>query len=313
MKQNKILHRGRIQQIIYCLPTQFRMFFYLEWKGVPMSALVAGMVALVTARGMFDSMEGTLKGALALSCICVWNGFFNSIQLVCRERDVVKREHRNGMFVSSYVASHMIVQASICAIQTVITIWVCKMGGMKFPASGYLDSNFYREIGFTLFLITFASDMLSLLISCLARTTTDAMTAMPFLLIAELVFSDVIFSVGERLRPLTNLSFVRWGVRCLSAQSGYNSLPMTSVWSMMSKVRDIEVSGLKPVDMTMDYIVENDMVEEFNLMVGSYNQIEEYATSVKNILNAWYALILFAFVLALLCVIVLKQIDKDKR
>ena len=47
-------------------------------------------------------MEGTLMGAFAIACVCIWTGSFNSIQVICRERDVIKREHRAGMHISSY-------------------------------------------------------------------------------------------------------------------------------------------------------------------------------------------------------------------
>ena len=45
------------------------------------------------------------------------------------------------------------------------------------------------DFGISMFLITYASDMLSLWVSSLARTTTAAMTIMPFVLIFQLVFS----------------------------------------------------------------------------------------------------------------------------
>ena len=317
MKQkenHKPIHLGRFRQIFLCLSTQVRAFFFMDdWKVIPMTILVAGMVAYVTARGMFGSMEGTLKGALALSCVCVWNGFFNSIQVVCRERDVIKREHRNGMFISSYIFSHMIMQAFLCILQVMITLIVCRVGGMDFPKTGFFGGSFYIEIGITLFLVTYTSDMLSLFISCIAKSTTTAMTAMPFMLIFELVFSNVIFKVGSKLNFVTNLSFAKWGVQCIAAQSNYNSLPMTSVWNMMDKVRDAEIFGLKPVDEIMTAITDSGQVNQFNLMVGSYNTVDQYNTTFWNIMNCWYTLILFSIILAVLCIIVLHQIDKDKR
>ena len=51
-------------------------------------------------------MEGNLKGAFALTCVAIWNGCFNSIQSVCRERPIIKREHRSGMHISSYAVSY---------------------------------------------------------------------------------------------------------------------------------------------------------------------------------------------------------------
>ena len=117
-----VRHRGRGSQIWIYLGKMLRMFVYQnDWKVLPMSALIAGLVGLVIRKKMFLNMEGTLMGAFAVVCVCIWNGCFNSIQVICRERDVIKREHRSGMHISSYVISHMMYQFLICALQTGIS------------------------------------------------------------------------------------------------------------------------------------------------------------------------------------------------
>ena len=65
------------------------------------AALIAGLVGMVIRKRFFINMEGTLMGSFAMVCVCIWNGCFNSIQVICRERDVIKREHRSGMHISS--------------------------------------------------------------------------------------------------------------------------------------------------------------------------------------------------------------------
>ena len=117
-----IRHRGRGSQVFIYLGKMLRMFVYqTDWKVLPMSALIAGLVGMVIRNKFFLSMEGTLMSAFAMVCVCIWNGCFNSIQAVCRERDVIKRDHRSGMHISSYVLSHMIYQALLCMAQTLIT------------------------------------------------------------------------------------------------------------------------------------------------------------------------------------------------
>ena len=165
-KKITMRHRGRSSQIIIYLGKIFRIFLYQnDWKVLPMSAVVAGMAALVVRGGMFQSMERTLTGSLALTCVAIWNGFFNSIQVVCRERSIIKREHRAGMHVSAYIAAHMIFQAMLCAIQTGILLYVCSMMGIIFPWKGLITDLFLVDLWITLFLVTYASDMMSLLIS----------------------------------------------------------------------------------------------------------------------------------------------------
>lgn len=93
-----IRHRSREAQVPIYLGKFFRMFIYQnDWKVLPMAAVIAGLVSYVVRKDFFLTMEGTLKGAFALTCIAIWNGCFNSIQVICRERNIVKREHRSGM------------------------------------------------------------------------------------------------------------------------------------------------------------------------------------------------------------------------
>ena len=308
-------HRGTFRQIPIYLGKFFRMFIYMDdWKVLPMSAIVAALVAFVVGKNLGVSMEATLKSSLALTCVCIWNGFFNSIQVVCRERDIVKREHRNGMHIFSYIVSHMIYQAFICLLQTIITIAVCVMAKIQFPAEGFITSYFYLDLGITLFLITYAADMMSLTISCLAKTTTAAMTLMPFLLIFELVFSGTMFGVGKDMEFLTNASIAKWGTQCICAQMDYNELKMTSVWSQVKKMKNVEYEGSKPVAEVIEIMEEDpESIEEFELNCAKNNQKDEYAKSEKNIYNCWSTMGMFIIVFALLSMLVLGRIDKDSR
>ena len=97
-RQIRIRHLGRGAQVWIYLGKMLRMFVYQnDWKLLPMAAVIAGLVGIVIRRRMFATMEGCLMGSFALAMVCIWNGCFNSIQVICRERDVIKREHRSGM------------------------------------------------------------------------------------------------------------------------------------------------------------------------------------------------------------------------
>lgn len=313
-RNKKVRHRGRIRQIPLYFDKFLRMFIYMDdWKVLPMSALVAGVVCLVAGKRMFISVEGTTMGSLALTCICIWNGFFNSVQSVCRERSIVKREHRNGMHIASYIFAHMIYQALICIAQTIITLLVCTYGGMKFPEESIMTGSFYVDLGITLFLITYAADMMSLLISCIAKNTTSAMTIMPFMLIFELLFSDTVFSLSQRLKPFANLSFAKWGITSIASLSNINSQPMMSVWNQMVKFQNVEIDGNTPVKYVVQGIMQNNMKEDFCLAVSKYSQNPEFEMTRNNIGNCWLVLVLFAFLFAIFCILVLENIDKDRR
>lgn len=255
-------YRGRIEQIGVCFVRLLRLFVYQnDWKLLPMSVVIAGLVSLVVRNDFFVTMEGTLKGALALSCVAIWNGCFNSVQVICREREIIKREHRSGMHISSYIASHMLYQALLCLVQSGLTIYICLTMGIRIPVKGLMTPLMVFDLGITVFLISYASDMIALWISCLVHNTTTAMSIMPFLLITQLVFSGGIFTLPAWSDGISGLMISNYGVKCIAAQADYNKLPMATAWNTLLKLKDTEIEGT----FTVEQIVQ---------MLGAENEDE---------------------------------------
>ncbi len=255
----KIRHRGRGAQVFIYLGKLLRMFVYQsDWKVLPMAALIAGLVGMVIRRKFFINMEGTVMGAFALVCVCIWNGCFNSIQVICRERDVIKREHRSGMHISSYVVAHMIYQALLCLLQVGVTLFVTRQVGVKYPIEGRVTHLFIIEFGISLFLITYASDMMALWISSLSRTTTTAMTIMPFVLIFQLVFSGYMLSLPNWSKPLTYFTISNPGLKVIAAQTDVNHQPYSSIADMVKKMKDDKIDATITVGQIMDMLGQKD-------------------------------------------------------
>lgn len=239
----KARHRGRTGQVGIYLGKLLRMFIYQnDWKVLPMSALIAGLVGMVIRKKMFLNMEGTLMGAFALVCVCIWNGCFNSIQVICRERDVIKREHRSGMHISSYIFSHMLYQLLLCVLQTGVTLYVTSITGVRYPSEGLITRSMVVDLGISMLLITYASDMLSLWVSTLAKTTTTAMTIMPFVLIFQLVFSGGMLTLPAWTASLTHFTISNPGLKVIAAQADTNNRPFVTISDMVGRMRNSEIS-----------------------------------------------------------------------
>ena len=253
-KKLKLRHRSRILQVPIYLGKQLRSFIYMnDWKMLPMAAIIAALVSMVVRKDYFLTMEGTLKGSFAMTCVAIWNGCFNSIQVICRERAILKREHRSGLHISAYVFSVMLYQALLCAGQTAVMLWVCQLMGVNFPAEGCITGVLMLDLAITLFLVTYASDMVSLLVSSIAHSTTAAMTVMPFILIFQLVFSGGIFNLPGWANKISNYTISNYGFKCLQAQAGYNDLPMVTGWNTLVGVQDNEISGTVTVGEILDF------------------------------------------------------------
>ena len=313
-KAKKVHHKGRITQIPIYLGKFFRMFIYMDdWKVIPMAAIIATLVALVACSGMFQTMEGTYKGSLALVCVCIWNGMFNSVQVVCRERDIIKREHRSGMHILSYVSAHMIYQAFLCLLQTLVTIGICRVAKVQIPAQGFITPWGYLDMCITFFLTTYAADMMSLFVSCLVKNTTAAMTVMPFILIFQLIFSGGMFTLTGIAQTVSVFTISKWGMNSICAIGNYNSLPAVSLWNQLFAYRDYEIQGMYPIRAVVDTISDRNLIDAFCQEAAKNNIKPEYATTLQNVFRCWGVLILFALVFAFLAMVLLKRIDKDKR
>jgi hypothetical protein len=261
---------------------------------------------------MFVTQEGTTMGTFALTCVCVWNGFFNSIQVVCRERDIVKKEHRAGMHITSYILAHMAYQLILCFLQTLITLLICHVAGVHFPKPGVITKWGIVDMGITILLVTYAADIMALMVSCLVKNTTIAMTVMPFLLIYQLIFSGNFFDLGAAdFIKVTTIS--HWGSDSLCVIGRYNEQPMVSLWNTLVQFKDADFYGEKPLLYVLQAVEKNGMLNDFLKWSGQNNLKPAYEAIPANVLPAWGAILLMIVIFTAVAVIALKFIDKDKR
>ena len=279
-----------------------------------MAALIGGLVAFVVGSRLYVSQEGTITGSFALSCVCIWNGCFNSIQIVCREREILKREHRSGMHISSYIIAQMLYQMLLCLAQSLIITVVFCYAGVNFPTEGVVAPYFLIDFVISLFLITFAADMMAMMISCIVHTTTTAMTVMPFLLIFQLVFSGAAFTLKGVSKQISNYTISNGGIKCLASIGKYNDLISTTIWKSIVKYKDqIQQDGVKPLDIFVQTMKEKDQVLDFKMQAGKMNAEAIYDATVSNITHNWLILLGFALLFAFIGFVALKFIDRDKR
>jgi len=97
------------------------------------------------------------------------------------------------------------------------------------------------DIGVTMLLITYAADMMSLFLSSISRTTTSAMTIMPFVLIFQLVFSGGIIPLPPACQGISGFTVSTYGIRAIASQSAYNEQPMVTAWKTIDGMRDSSI------------------------------------------------------------------------
>ena len=216
-------HTSRFAQTGIYIRRCFRLFKNEKgWKNFVTTGLITLLICMVTGEDFLVEAGPTEKGAFAIMSACIWSGIFNSIRSVCRERSIVKREHRTGLHISSYVAAHWIYEAIICLGEAVIvTVIIYIANRTHFTDEGiFLPAILEYFISF--FLILLSADALGLLISSVVRNENTAMTVMPFALIIQLIMSGMIFELEGLTDKISLITISRWGQAALCITARYN-------------------------------------------------------------------------------------------
>ncbi len=258
--------------------------------------IITMLVMYVTQENMFKYYEGTKSGFFSLICVCIWIGIFNSIQLVCREKnDIVKDELDKSLRASAYMASHFIYQFILCMVQSVIVFIVFMMFvGDKMEGSpiSYL---------ITIFLIMYASDAMAFVISTAVPSPIVAMTVMPLLLLVQLVMAGVLFELKGFASAIANFTVSKWGM---------------STFGMIGDITNKFPS--KAGTQAIDQVTEQ-MYDKFGLSIESGDltinsipdtDIDMYSGGGGDILMRWMILIVFIIAFYFLSVWALKQTTK---
>ena len=308
----KSVYKSRLEQIPVYLGKQLRLMVNEKnWKVLPMAAIIAMLVVYVLGGKMFRNMEFTKYGSLAVVCVCIWNGMFNSIQVVCKERSIIKREHRTGLHISSYLASHMIYQAVICLLQVIISIGIFRLFGMFFPKTGLVTGSFGVDLGLTMFLVTYAADMMALMVSCIAHTTTTAMTIMPFLLVVQLVFAGGVFPLERQMaQKISHFTISHWGIEAVNIAADYNGQKSIILTQAIDMMKDSDDEMMEKIH---DVLKIKEVEEKLQTYTAGKLQDPDFAYTKGNLLSAWLTLLVFSGIYALIGMIFLELIDKDKR
>ncbi len=216
---------SRLKQVKIYTGKCFRVFLNEKgWKIFISSAIITLIICMVTSKDMFKEYNATRNGAFALVCACIWIGIFNSIQSICKERDIIKREHRSGLHISSYVVSHMLYEMSLCFFESIIVTVIISIANLSnLPETGVLFGTFL-ELAITFFLIIYSSDALGLMISSVVKTPNTAMTVMPFVLIIQLVMSGMIFELSGITELIANLTIAKWSLNAICITANVNTM-----------------------------------------------------------------------------------------
>ena len=186
--------------------------------------LLAMLIALVADGYQFEQHGMTRNLLFALSCSAFWVGIMNSIQEVCKERNILKREYMAGLGLDSYLFSKLVVLSIVCIVQSFMLISVFSLL-IGLPASGVFIGAYFEYLIAT-FLIMLSASATGLFVSSFFTNADRAMTVAPLLLMPQLLFSGMIFDLAGVTDIISHAVTTRWAMMSYGTIADLNNLPM---------------------------------------------------------------------------------------
>lgn len=188
--------------------------------------LIIGILLYIVADSdIFEIYESTKSMMFALSCSAIWIGVFDSIQEICKERSILKREYMANLKLPGYVLSKVLILGLLGLVQS-----LCLTGTFLLlvgaDGEGIFFSGFFLEMFITVWITVLASIAVGLLISSLVKSGDKAMAVAPFVLILQLLFSGILFSLEGAGEWISYVTISRWSVEALGSIADLNDMEL---------------------------------------------------------------------------------------
>lgn len=160
------------------------------------------------------------RSLFIVAASAIWFGIINAAREIVKERPIYRRERAINLGVVPYVLSKVVVLGGLCIIQDYVLLWIV---GQKtgFPTHGVIWSGTrgaFGEMYISLLLGSLVGLMLGLLVSALAPNTDRAVSLVPIVLIPQIIFSNVIFTLSGTLGDwISYLMPARWTMEALGS------------------------------------------------------------------------------------------------
>lgn len=268
-------------------------YFHLIWNDkqrlilLMLQPLLISLLLNVVAdrKFVFKAYDSTKSIMFALTCSGIWIGLFNTIQEICKERPILKREYMGNLKLPAYMLSKYIVQGVLCLVQSVIISTIFLVSMKHAPHKPLFLATSQLEVWVTMFLVIYASAALGLIVSAFVKNADRAMAIAPFVLIIQLLFSGVLFELKGAADKISYITVSRYGMQCLGGISRLNQLNMKD---------------------------DNPMFKTKKMPHG-HETYAMFKHTFANLVGTWWILIGIAVLCGIVSIIVLQSLKNEQR
>ena len=162
-----------------------------------------------------------LRVLFVFTCAAIWVGLSSSLQEIVKESAIYLRERLVNLGLFAYLGSKILVLGGLALLQTIL-ISVVIILGFKAPEPELIS--WFLGIFITSFLTLFTCMNLGLMISASVKNSSQANSALPLLLLPQIIFSGVLFKMEGLGEYISWLMLSRWSVGAYGALVNVNEM-----------------------------------------------------------------------------------------
>ena len=216
VRQLAILSRRYVELIL-----ADRRYLALLLIQAPVIGLLLVMVA--PPAGLTGGRIEAKKLVFMLATTGVWFGVINAAREICKEDAVLRRERLGGVRAGPYLGSKVLVLFLLVLVQSALLLGVVAVR-IRLPADGVLVPALL-ELYVSIALAGLAGIALGLCISAIAANPDKATSFIPIVLVPQVLFAGLMFSLHGPSKLVSWLVSSRPTVDALSATVDVNRLP----------------------------------------------------------------------------------------
>jgi ABC transport system ATP-binding/permease protein len=196
-----------------------------------------------------------LRVLFVFTSAALWVGLSSSLQEIVKESAIYTRERLVNLGLFAYLGSKTVVLATLAILQTLLMVAVILIG-FKDPSPDLIP--WWAGLSITTFLTLIACMSLGLMVSAIVRNGSQANSALPLLLLPQIIFSGVLFKMEGFASKISWLMLSRWSIGAYGSLVNVNAMAkeaakLPGATSVPQPFEPTDVYNLTPENLTLNW------------------------------------------------------------
>ena len=162
-----------------------------------------------------------LRVLFVFTCAALWVGLSSSLQEIVKETAIYFRERLVNLGLFDFIVSNLFILSVLALLQTILISSVILLL-FQSPEPEFIS--WILGLSITTFLTLLTSMSLGLLVSAVVKNASQANSALPLLLIPQIIFSGVLFKIKGIGKIISWLMLSRWSIGAYGSLVNINAM-----------------------------------------------------------------------------------------